>query len=180
MQNQLESLESQFEQECLSLDQSNPATHSLDFTEIFTKTPEFYRCFFRQAKLSLDDLYLTKTGFFQSSKFKIYKYFWSSGFYLTSGAKFGGDYLVYPGDPNRFHSKFILVCTDDDNKTPLGIRELITYARMATGVKKTFVLASCCARTVTSDECLYEKYNLKIRLDDQTDLSLTSINWAHM
>jgi len=32
------------------------------------------------------------------------------GFFVTSGDKFGGDFLAYPGDPLLFHAKFVVIC----------------------------------------------------------------------
>ena len=29
--------------------------------------------------------------------YSVYKHFWEQGYFLTSGGKFGGDFLVYPG-----------------------------------------------------------------------------------
>ena len=34
----------------------------------------------------------------------------SIGFFVTSGDKFGGDFLAYPGDPLLFHAKFVVIC----------------------------------------------------------------------
>lgn len=33
-------------------------------------------------------------------RYKIFKDFWESGHFLTSGSNFGGDFLVYPGKPS--------------------------------------------------------------------------------
>jgi tRNA splicing endonuclease len=30
------------------------------------------------------------------------------GYFLTSGSKFGGDFLAYPGDPNLYHAQFVV------------------------------------------------------------------------
>ena len=35
---------------------------------------------------------------------------WKRGFYVTSGDKFGADFLAYPGDPLLFHAKFVVQC----------------------------------------------------------------------
>jgi hypothetical protein len=32
----------------------------------------------------------------------------SRGYFLTSGSKFGGDFLAYPGDPNLYHAQFVV------------------------------------------------------------------------
>ncbi|KAI8352828.1 tRNA-splicing endonuclease subunit Sen34-like protein [Choanephora cucurbitarum] len=70
----------------------------------------------------------------------VFEYFWSKGFYLTSGIKFGGDFLLYPDDPMCVHSEYIVQTMEHDEElTPL---ELVGMGRLATNVKKTFVLAS--------------------------------------
>ena len=33
----------------------------------------------------------------ETQKYRIFSYFWEKGYFLTSGGKFGGDFLVYPG-----------------------------------------------------------------------------------
>ena len=30
-------------------------------------------------------------------RYKMFREFWEEGYYMTSGSKFGGDFLVYPG-----------------------------------------------------------------------------------
>ncbi|XP_072175742.1 uncharacterized protein [Diadema setosum] len=73
-------------------------------------------------------------------RFQIFLHFWQMGYYLTSGTKFGGDFLAYPGDPLLFHSYFIVVCLPHHKKmSPL---ELISHGRLGTFVKKTVVLCS--------------------------------------
>ena len=34
------------------------------------------------------------------------QYCWPCSFYITSGAKFGADFLAYPGDPMLFHAMY--------------------------------------------------------------------------
>ena len=90
-------------------------------------------------------------------KYAAFKHFWTLGLYVTNGVKFGGDFLVYPGDPTRYHSFFIVQCIDYDDE-PLTPANLVTLARLGTSVKKTLVLAS---------------------LDDDGELTLTSLEWSH-
>ena len=56
------------------------------------------------------------------------------GYWLTSGSKFAGDYLVYAGDPLRFHSYFVVICLEWGYK--LSAFDLIAIGRLAGGVKK--------------------------------------------
>ncbi|XP_053177527.1 tRNA-splicing endonuclease subunit Sen34 [Scomber japonicus] len=62
------------------------------------------------------------------------------GFYLTSAGKFGGDFLVYPGDPLRFHAHFIAVCVSLDESVCL--LDVLAIARLGSNVKKTVLLCS--------------------------------------
>lgn len=73
-------------------------------------------------------------------RYKTFKNLWEQGYYITSGEKFGGDFLAYPGDPIMFHSQFIVQCR---NKTEeISIAELIGCCRVASHVRKTLVLAA--------------------------------------
>lgn len=38
----------------------------------------------------------------QRHKYKVYKDLWEKEYYITSGEKFGGDFLVYPGNIRSF------------------------------------------------------------------------------
>ena len=119
-------------------------------------------------------------------KYATFKHFWSLGYFLTNGVKFGGDFLAYPGDPTRFHSFYVVRClagdeestpndtapditTPDDStfakstpvkstSTHLTPADLVTMARLGTSVKKTLVLAA---------------------FDDDGELTLTSLEWSH-
>ncbi|XP_076174483.1 tRNA splicing endonuclease subunit 34 [Ptiloglossa arizonensis] len=72
-------------------------------------------------------------------RYKTYKDLWERGYYVTSGGKFGGDFLVYPGDPIMFHSQFIIQCKDRNEEIP--ITELSAQCRIACHVRKTRVYA---------------------------------------
>lgn len=72
--------------------------------------------------------------------YRVFCDLWEKGYFLTSGSKFGGNYLAYPGDPARFHSFFIIVII------PWGKRitpyDIISIGRLGATVKKTAVLCS--------------------------------------
>ncbi|XP_035240982.1 tRNA-splicing endonuclease subunit Sen34 [Anguilla anguilla] len=74
------------------------------------------------------------------TRFRVFRDLSRQGFYLTSAGKFGGDYLVYPGDPLRFHAHFIAVCIPMDSPTPLC--DLLALSRLGSNVKKTILLCS--------------------------------------
>jgi len=70
----------------------------------------------------------------------VFRDLWQRGHYMTAGLKFGGDYLVYPGDPELYHAHFVaLVQRHNQGITPL---QLVALGRLATAVKKTFLVCS--------------------------------------
>ncbi|KPP69628.1 hypothetical protein Z043_111597 [Scleropages formosus] len=73
-------------------------------------------------------------------RFRVFRDLRNKGFYLTSGGKFGGDYLVYPGDPLRFHAHFIALCVALETALPLC--DVLALSRLGVNVKKTVLLCS--------------------------------------
>ncbi|XP_046673420.1 tRNA-splicing endonuclease subunit Sen34 [Homalodisca vitripennis] len=73
-------------------------------------------------------------------RYSTFKDLWEKGFYITEGHKFGVDYLVYPGDPVKFHAQFLVVCKDY-NET-FSTVDFISYARLGSISRKTFVIAT--------------------------------------
>uniref|UniRef100_A0A8C3S9I9 tRNA-splicing endonuclease subunit Sen34 n=1 Tax=Chelydra serpentina TaxID=8475 RepID=A0A8C3S9I9_CHESE len=74
------------------------------------------------------------------ARYRVFRELWGRGYYLSGGSKFGGDFLVYPGDPLRFHAHYIALCCPQGD--PLPLRTLVAAARLGTGVKKTLLLCS--------------------------------------
>ncbi|PVU97943.1 hypothetical protein BB561_000200 [Smittium simulii] len=72
------------------------------------------------------------------SKLAVFRDLWQKGYFLTPGLKFGGDYLVYPGDPMRYHSHFIATVTEYDSQ--LTCHEIVALGRVGTNVKKNRLL----------------------------------------
>lgn len=66
---------------------------------------------------------------------------WERGMFLGQGVKFGGEFLVYPGDPLRYHSHFV---TTTIRHPDLAIQpmELVAFGRLGTATKKAHLL--CC------------------------------------
>nr|XP_020859359.1 LOW QUALITY PROTEIN: tRNA-splicing endonuclease subunit Sen34 [Phascolarctos cinereus] len=73
-------------------------------------------------------------------RYQVYKDLWERGYFLTSGGKFGGDFLVYPGDPLRFHAHFVAQCCAPGDSLPLP--DLVSAGRLGTNVRKTLLLCS--------------------------------------
>lgn len=60
-------------------------------------------------------------------------------YYLTSGLKFGADFVAYPGDPIDYHSQFCIICHDNHrgDKHPYIEKQI----RLANIVHKILVVA---------------------------------------
>eukprot|EP01103_Thecamoeba_quadrilineata_P020334 TRINITY_DN866_c0_g1_i1.p1 TRINITY_DN866_c0_g1~~TRINITY_DN866_c0_g1_i1.p1 ORF type:complete len:120 (-),score=28.57 TRINITY_DN866_c0_g1_i1:71-430(-) len=76
----------------------------------------------------------------ETRKYEIYSDLWLKGYFISSGMKFGADYLVYPGDPNLFHATFIVRVVDANEEIPCV--DIVRFCRLAVNVKKQPVLAS--------------------------------------
>uniref|UniRef100_A0A2R9BM63 tRNA-splicing endonuclease subunit Sen34 n=1 Tax=Pan paniscus TaxID=9597 RepID=A0A2R9BM63_PANPA len=73
-------------------------------------------------------------------RYSIYRDLWERGFFLSAAGKFGGDFLVYPGDPLRFHAHYIAQCWAPEDTIPL--QDLVAAGRLGTSVRKTLLLCS--------------------------------------
>ncbi|KAG1930637.1 tRNA-splicing endonuclease subunit Sen34 [Pimephales promelas] len=102
-----------------------------------------------------------------NTRFCVYRDLRNKGFYLTSAGKFGGDFLVYPGDPLRFHAHFIALCISMDEELPLS--DILAIARLGSNVKKTVLLCSPLGRSDTGkDESV------------EGDVVYSSLQWSSM
>lgn len=73
-------------------------------------------------------------------RYCVFKDLWEKEFFITSGIKYGGDFLAYPGDPIMFHSQFIIHCKE---KTDVfSVNEFVSVCRIGSSVRKTQVFAS--------------------------------------
>ncbi|GAA94146.1 uncharacterized protein L969DRAFT_46235 [Mixia osmundae IAM 14324] len=73
------------------------------------------------------------------------------GYFMGPAPKFGADFLVYPGDPLRFHSHFNAVVLSSPQH-PIRPLELVSWGRLATGVKKAALM---CTYDQTTDRVSY-------------------------
>ncbi|KAE9549131.1 hypothetical protein FO519_007653 [Halicephalobus sp. NKZ332] len=72
-------------------------------------------------------------------KYCVYYDLWKRGFYLTDGAKFGCDFLVYEGNPGTVHSSFMCLIRRSAEQFP--VNEMLTLSRLSRTVKKDLLLA---------------------------------------
>lgn len=69
-------------------------------------------------------------------KYRVFCDLWEKGHWLTFGATFGGDFLVYPGEPLLFHASHIIHVLSDDEAKSMNIRTFITRSRLSVNVNK--------------------------------------------
>ncbi|OJA13717.1 hypothetical protein AZE42_02940 [Rhizopogon vesiculosus] len=69
----------------------------------------------------------------------VFRSLWEQGFYMGVGIRFGGEYLVYPGDPLRYHSHFVASVIEAPGAA-LRPMEIVAHGRLGTGTKKAHLL----------------------------------------
>ena len=74
----------------------------------------------------------------KASSYALFRHLHTQGYYMSPGLRFGCQYTAYPGDPLRFHSHFLAVGVDWDEK--LELMNIVGGGRLGTGVKKGFLL----------------------------------------
>lgn len=72
------------------------------------------------------------------SSYALFKHLHSLGYFISPGLRFGCQFLVYPGDPLRFHSHFLAVATEWDEE--IDLLDLVGGGRLGTGVKKGWLI----------------------------------------
>ncbi|KAK0459557.1 uncharacterized protein EV420DRAFT_273625 [Desarmillaria tabescens] len=77
----------------------------------------------------------------ERAKCGVFRSLWEQGYFMGGGIKFGGDYLVYPGDPMRYHSHFTATVIDAP-LSALQPMEIVAHGRLGTATKKAHLL--CC------------------------------------
>ncbi|KAJ6547401.1 hypothetical protein B0H19DRAFT_265905 [Mycena capillaripes] len=93
----------------------------------------------------------------ERAKCGVFRGLWEQGMFMGGGIKFGGDYLVYPGDPLRYHAHFSATVLESPtfSLTPM---EIVAHGRLGTVTKKSHLL------------CGWD--------DEKKEVSYLSIEWA--
>ena len=72
------------------------------------------------------------------SSYALFKHLHEHNYYMSPGLRFGCQFLVYPGDPLRFHSHFLAVSMDWDEE--INLLDIVGGGRLGTGVKKGWLV----------------------------------------
>ncbi|EJF62603.1 tRNA-intron endonuclease catalytic domain-like protein [Dichomitus squalens LYAD-421 SS1] len=73
---------------------------------------------------------------YERAKCRVYQDLWEKGSFMGGGIKFGGDFLVYPGDPLRYHSHFVATVVESPEATLMPM-EIVAHGRLGTATKKS-------------------------------------------
>lgn len=87
----------------------------------------------------------------ERARCEVFRDLWEKGYYMGGGSKFGGDWLVYPGDPLRYHSHFVAT-VQTSLSAPLRPMEVVAHGRLGTATKKAHLL---CGWDPESREVMY-------------------------
>ncbi|MCJ1291197.1 tRNA-splicing endonuclease subunit [Xylographa carneopallida] len=72
------------------------------------------------------------------SRYALFRHLHAHSYFMSPGLRFGCQFLVYPGDPLRFHSHFLAVSMDWDEE--FDLLDLVGGGRLGTGVKKGWLV----------------------------------------
>lgn len=101
----------------------------------------------------------------EKERYAVFKDLHDKSFYLTSGTKFGSDFLAYPGDPILFHAHYtVRIVSWDRVMHPLMIS---ASTRMSNAARKNFVVAA--VRAADESEQNFEVHYFTLEAD--VDLS---------
>ncbi|KAI0747667.1 tRNA-intron endonuclease catalytic domain-like protein, partial [Daedaleopsis nitida] len=82
------------------------------------------------------NVWVYPTTSFERAKCRVFRDLWQKGNYMGGGIRFGGDFLVYPGDPLRYHSHFVASVIESP-RAPLMPMEIVAHGRLGTATKKS-------------------------------------------
>lgn len=74
-----------------------------------------------------------------SAQYYIFNFLHARGYFLSPGLRFGGNFLAYPGDSVRYHSHYIAIGKEYEEKFPIK-SVIVGGGRLGTNVKKCLVL----------------------------------------
>ena len=84
-------------------------------------------------------------------KYRVYEDLRNRGYVVTPGIKYGSDFAVYENGPGIDHAPYIVQIIDSEEL--LSAAEIVKAGRLATTVRKSFILA------VVNEEIRYLEFN---------------------
>ena len=83
----------------------------------------------------------------------VYEDLRAKGYIVRPGLKFGADFTVYRQGPGLDHSAFVVLVLDHENR--ISAMDMVRAGRLATSVKKRFVIASISSSESTMPAIVY-------------------------
>ena len=102
----------------------------------------------RENEVGLDELIKSASGMLDGFKerYQVYKVLRDKGFIVTPGIKYGCDFAVYEKGPGIDHAPYMIKVKREEEC--LTAAEIVEAGRLATSVRKTFIIAMVDARVV--------------------------------
>ena len=116
-----------------------------------------------------------------AASFALFKHIHKQGYFLSPGLRFGCQFMVYPGDPLRFHSHFLAVSTAWDEE--IDLLDVVGGGRLGTGVKKAWMIGGPEEKTYSEgkhDSKLHGPDGEKNGMDKDPGVRTFCIEWAGM
>jgi hypothetical protein len=76
----------------------------------------------------------------EEQRVQVFRALHAQGYHLTSGLKFGGDWLAYPGDPGLYHSALVVSVVGLHDRIPMS--SVVAHGRLGNTVKKHHALCA--------------------------------------
>jgi len=114
-----------------------PISREMQVVQIFDKDP-----WLKDEDKVVSDWTFNTDGI-KKCKLFTFKDLWNNNYYISEGSKFGGDFLIYSGDPVKYHAKYIVICISSvaEIENENRIQDLVARSRLGTCVKKTVLFS---------------------------------------
>lgn len=83
------------------------------------------------------------------NSYTLFKHLHSKGYFMSPGLRFGCQYVVYPGDPLRFHSHFLAIGAEWDEE--FDLLDIVGGGRLGTAVKKGHLIGGAERKVKTGE-----------------------------
>ena len=93
------------------------------------------------------------------ASYALFKHLYEQSYVLSPGLRFGCRFLIYPGDPLRYHSHFLANSYDWDQE--IDLIDIISGGRLGTGVKKSFLIGGTEVPDKSLDVCGNDTQHVK-------------------
>jgi tRNA-intron endonuclease len=71
-------------------------------------------------------------------KYKVFRFFRDRGYVVKTGSKYGFDFRIYEGDPEKTHSIYLVKIIFEDDK--ISAKDIVSWVRIAKAAKKDVIL----------------------------------------